>query len=110
MRCLYNPYNALGRGFSRQFFQVFLACLYRIDPNSWKLLKKALVFKTILVLFLFGSAQSYAQIIIAADNANNYSAGNPWINTAMGVLGLAHGQLPPELEEAIFWEIPQMQE
>lgn len=80
MRCLYNPYNALGRGFSRQFFQVFLACLYRIDPNSWKLLKKALVFKTILVLFLFGSAQSYAQIIIAADSANNYSAVNPWNN------------------------------
>ena len=80
MRCLYNPYNALGRGFSRQFFQVFLACLYRIDPNSWKLLKKALLFKAILLFFLFGSAQSYAQIIIAADSANNYSAGNPWNN------------------------------
>ena len=93
MRYLYIQYNTFGRRF-----------------NSTIPLNKALVIKAILILFLLGSAQSYAQIIIAADNANNYSAGNPWINTAMGVLGLAHGQLPPELEEAIFWEIPQMQE
>ena len=61
MRYLYILYNALCRRFNS-----------KVQRN------KALVIKAFLLFFLFGSAQSYAQIIIAADNANNYSTGNPW--------------------------------